>query len=135
MNKSEADWKWISAKKLIFENVYISIMLDSIDFSTHGYICIDYIMINRCNYDIRARNKLVKVNNKEENCLEHNMIHVSLKPNIFFKLFKVIVTEKYDVKTIKQKILFDNDWAWKTCVYGFVGDIENILMLKKSIRH
>lgn len=71
---------------------------------------------------------------KEENCLEHNMIHVSLKPNIFFKLFKVIVTEKYDVKTIKQKILFDNDWAWKTCVYGFVGDIENILMLKKKYK-
>ena len=62
------------------------------------------------------------------------MIHVSLKPNIFFELFKVIVTEKYDVKTIKQKILFDNDWAWKTCVYGFVGDIENILMLKKKYK-
>lgn len=66
MNKNEIDWKWISAKKLLFENEYISIMLESIGFSTHGYICIDYIMINRCDYDIRFRNKLVKVNDKEE---------------------------------------------------------------------
>ena len=93
MNKSEADWKWISAKNLIFENVYISIMLDSIDFSTHGYICIDYIMINRCNYDIRARNKLVKVNNKEEKTNIHqkryNRKIVSKTYRRFISMFRI----------------------------------------------
>ncbi|MCF8304508.1 MAG: N-6 DNA methylase [Bacteroidales bacterium] len=47
-----------------------------------------------------------------------NIIHyISLKPNRFFKLFKIIVVEKYDYKKVKQK-QFEKDWIWKVLLYG-----------------
>lgn len=70
--------------------------------------------------------------NENEDNLNNRILYTSLKPNIFFKLFNIIVIEKYDIKFILQKILFENDWAWKTIIYGFGKDIENIKYLKKS---
>ncbi len=67
-----------------------------------------------------------------DNCLQHKMLHISLKPNMFFKLYHVIAIEKNDIKNIQQKILYDNDWAWKTCVYGNSWDIDIIRMLKRK---
>lgn len=47
-----------------------------------------------------------------------NIVHyISLKPNIFFELFKIIVIEKYDYKKIIQKQL-EKNWSWKTLLYG-----------------
>lgn len=66
------------------------------------------------------------------NCLDNNMIHISLKPNMFFKLYHVIATEKMDIKRISQRVLYDNDWAWKTCVYGTSWDIDIIRHLKRK---
>ncbi len=66
------------------------------------------------------------------NNLSHGFTYISLKPNIFFKLFHVICIEKNDVKTIPQMLLYEYDWAWKTIVYGFSNDIENILRLKRD---
>ena len=50
------------------------------------------------------------------------MIHISLKPNMFFKLYHIIAAEKADIKRISQRVLYENDWAWKTCVYGTAWD-------------
>jgi hypothetical protein len=63
-------------------------------------------------------------------CLNNRFEYVSMKPNRFFNLFKVIVVEKSDIKYVQQKLLEENDWAWKTIVYGFSGDIDVVLNLK-----
>jgi hypothetical protein len=68
----------------------------------------------------------------EKNNLDNNMIHISLKPNMFFKLYHIIAAEKADIKRISQRVLYENDWAWKTCVYGTAWDIDNIKYLKKK---
>lgn len=64
---------------------------------------------------------------------KNNVIkHISLKPNIFFKTFKLLVIEKYDVKKIAQKYFIENDWLWKVLVYGNVLDYFFIKRLKDS---
>lgn len=68
-------------------------------------------------------------NNDNLNC---KITYISLKPNIFFKLFNIIVVEKNDIKYVTQNILYLNDWAWKTIVYGFAGDFELITRLKND---
>lgn len=70
---------------------------------------------------------------KEEN-LGNRIIHISLKPNIFFKLFNIIVIEKNDIKFVEQALLLENDWAWKTLVYGTSWDFEIIKKLKNSFK-
>jgi type I restriction-modification system DNA methylase subunit len=66
------------------------------------------------------------------NILENRFEYISMKSNVFFRLFNIIVVEKNDVKYVKQQLLSENDWAWKTLVYGLTGDIDTILMLKKN---
>lgn len=68
-------------------------------------------------------------NENREN-LNNKILYTSLKPNIFFKMFNIIVIEKYDIKYVAQKLLLENDWAWKTIVYGFSRDVENIKNMK-----
>lgn len=46
-------------------------------------------------------------------------------------MFHIICIEKNDVKNVPQSLLYNYDWAWKTIVYGFSGDIENIIKLKR----
>lgn len=58
--------------------------------------------------------------------------HISLKPNIFFKTFKLMVIEKYDVKEILQQYFMEDDWAWKVFVYGNILDYYFIKRLKKN---
>lgn len=70
-------------------------------------------------------------NSKNDN-LKNRIVYTSLKPNMFFKLFNIIVVEKYDVKYIFQKLLYENDWAWKTIVYGFSRDIDIIKDIKNN---
>lgn len=62
--------------------------------------------------------------------LKNSFEYISMKPSIFFKLFNIIVIEKNDVKYVTQQLIKEYDWAWKTLVYGFAGDIDNILRLK-----
>jgi hypothetical protein len=71
---------------------------------------------------------------KEKDCIRNKITYISLKPNIFFKLFNVIVIEKNDVKHIEQDFLIQNDWAWKVIVFGFSGDMDIILSLKKKYK-
>ncbi|MDR2024595.1 MAG: SAM-dependent methyltransferase [Hungatella sp.] len=65
---------------------------------------------------------------------ENRFEHISLKRNEFFRLFNIIVLDKTDVKNVKQKLLIENDWAWKTLVYGLTGDIDTILKLKTTTK-
>jgi len=66
--------------------------------------------------------------------LENRFEYISMKSNLFFRLFNIVVVEKADIKYVPQKLLTDNDWAWKTLVYGFSGDIDAICYLRKSFR-
>lgn len=72
-------------------------------------------------------------NDKNDN-LKNRIVYTSLKPNMFFELFSIIIVEKYDVKYISQSLIFENDWAWKTIVYGFNRDIDIITRLKLSYK-
>jgi hypothetical protein len=61
---------------------------------------------------------------------ENRFEYISMKPNLFFELFDIIVVENTDVKYVQQKLLLAHDWAWKTLVYGLSGDIDVIMELK-----
>ncbi len=63
---------------------------------------------------------------------KNQLCHLTLKPNIFFKLFNIIMIEKNDYKHIPQSLLIENDWAWKTIVFGYYQDFHTIRMLKKK---
>lgn len=65
----------------------------------------------------------IESNKKNELC------HLTLKPNIFFKLFHIIVIEKNDYKYVPQTLLIENDWAWKTLVFGHAHDFRIIKSL------
>ncbi|GAB1345910.1 N-6 DNA methylase [Cloacibacterium normanense] len=70
-----------------------------------------------------------KENNTEK--LRKNIVkHISLKPNIFFETFKLMVIEKYDIKDVAQKFFIDEDWIWKVLVYGNILDYYFIKRLK-----
>ena len=64
--------------------------------------------------------------------LKNRFEYTSMKPNLFFKLFSIIVVEKTDIKYVQQSFLAKNDWAWKTLVYGLSGDIDVISYLRKT---
>ncbi len=66
----------------------------------------------------------------EENNLDNVINYTSIKPNIFFKLFNVIVIEKNDIKYVAQDMLMKFDWSWKTIVYGFSNDLNLMMKLK-----
>lgn len=64
--------------------------------------------------------------------LNNKFIYTAVKKNIFFRLFHVLLIEKNDIKFIPQGLLYNYDWAWKTIVYGFSQDINNIIKLKEK---
>ncbi|MBO0949219.1 HsdM family class I SAM-dependent methyltransferase [Fibrella forsythiae] len=57
--------------------------------------------------------------------------HISIKPNIFFRLFKILVVEKYDYKEVVQSFFVENDWIWKLLVFGTISDFYFIKRLKR----
>ncbi|WP_396189028.1 N-6 DNA methylase [Flavobacterium sp.] len=66
---------------------------------------------------------------------ENIVKHISLKPNIFFETFKLMVIEKYDIKEIAQKYFIDEDWTWKVLVYGNILDYYFVKRLKNSYQN
>ncbi len=64
--------------------------------------------------------------------LKNDIKYISFRPNIFFELFNIIAVEKNDIKYIKQEFLLNNDWAWKTVLYGTNFDIKIIQDLKRN---
>lgn len=73
-----------------------------------------------------------KKENDIEKLRENIVKHISLKPNIFFEAFKLMVIEKYDIKDIAQKFFIDEDWMWKVLVYGNILDYYFIKRLKDN---
>ena len=72
--------------------------------------------------------KYANGNDTDNNVLEH----VTLKPSLFFSLFKVFTISRADIKRIKQKLLKEDDWLWKTLVYGSYLDYNFIKYLKSN---
>ena len=60
----------------------------------------------------------------KKSTLNHKVEYISLKPNIYLKLFGVIMIEPDDVKYVKQTLLLENDDLWKILVYGGYWDFE-----------
>jgi len=55
--------------------------------------------------------------------------HISVKPSRFFSLFNLFMVNRNDIKTVKQKLLKDHDWLWKTLLYGHYLDFSFLLRL------
>lgn len=66
--------------------------------------------------------------------LKNKIKYTSLKPNIYFRLFNTICIEKNDTKYIVQEFFRDNDWAWKTVLYGSYFDVNIIMKLKNKYK-
>lgn len=64
--------------------------------------------------------------------LKQEIKYISLKPNIFFRNFKIIVQEAFDTKTIPTKLFIENDWAWKVFLYGNILDFYFLKRLKND---
>lgn len=62
---------------------------------------------------------------------EHLVKHISLKPSVFFSLFKVMTVEKADVQEVRQELLQEADYLWKILLYGTYLDFLFIRRLKK----
>lgn len=56
--------------------------------------------------------------------------HTSLKPSVFFSLFKVLTVEKKDVQYVRQSLLYETDYLWKILQYGTYLDYLFIKRLK-----
>jgi len=74
-------------------------------------------------------------NNIYNENIENELCHLTMKPNIFFKLFNAVIIEKNDYKYIKQSLLIQNDWAWKTIVFGTAQDFHLIEQLRKNYKN
>ena len=62
---------------------------------------------------------------------EHLIEHTSLKPSVFFSLFKVLTAEKSDIQYVRQSLLKEKDYLWKVLLYGTYLDFLFVGRLKK----
>lgn len=60
--------------------------------------------------------------------------YISLKQNRYYKLFRAIVIEKFDVKKIQQSFFIEYDWLWKVVLFGNVHDFQLIKKLKDNFK-
>ena len=60
------------------------------------------------------------------------LIHLALKPNRIFSLFKIFVLQRNDIKKVLQKRLKEYDNLWKILVYGSYLDFNLIKRLKED---
>lgn len=77
---------------------------------------------------------------KRSNHKYNNLVElIAPKPNILFKLLKLIVVEKNDVKQVLQKKFMPkyggDDWLWKTILYGNAYDTLFIKRLKNEFTY
>jgi hypothetical protein len=66
--------------------------------------------------------------NTDNNILEH----ISIKPTRFFSYFKIFTINRPDYKKVEQCLLKQNDWLFKTLLYGSYLDFNLITRLKKN---
>lgn len=79
---------------------------------------------------------ILKYKSSTNNTQQNNISFISMKSNIYYKLFKIFVLESKDIKNVKQSYLYENDWAWKTFVYGTMLDcytIKNLFQNYESL--
>lgn len=60
---------------------------------------------------------------------DNNIIYTSIKPNLYFKYFKILLIEKNDIKYIRQSLFCKYDWLWKVILYGSILDFYFIKRL------
>ena len=77
---------------------------------------------------------IYKHNYSNQNVLNNKITYISIKPNLFFDIFNIILIENNDIKKIKQSFLLNDDWKWKAIVYGTIWDINLIDDLAKNYR-
>ena len=61
----------------------------------------------------------------------HLVEHTTLKPSVFFSLFKVLTAEKSDIQHVRQSLLKENDYLWKVLLYGTYLDFLFVGRLRK----
>lgn len=61
----------------------------------------------------------------------HLIEHISLKPSVFFSLFKVLTAEKSDIQYVRQSLLKEKDYLWKVLLYGSYLDFLFVERLRK----
>lgn len=66
----------------------------------------------------------------DKNARNNLVYHKSIKTNVFFKNFKSLVLEKFDIQSIKQGCLIDNNWLFKSSLYG--NNLDKIFLSKFS---
>lgn len=79
-------------------------------------------------------------NKKGLDNIKNNILNfIAPKPNILFRLLKIIVVESKDIKEILQKKFIKkfggDDWLWKTILYGIVYDSLFIKRLKNDFQY
>ena len=63
---------------------------------------------------------------------EHLIVHTSIKPSVFFSLFKVLTAEKSDIQYVRQSLLKEKDYLWKVLLHGTYLDFLFVSRLKKQ---
>jgi len=58
--------------------------------------------------------------------------HIALKKSRFFSMFKIFAINRTDYKIVQQNRLKENDWLWKTLVYGSYLDFNFIKRIKDN---
>ena len=58
--------------------------------------------------------------------------HTSVKSNLFTKLYKTLVIEKFDRKQILQSHFIDNEWMFKVALYGNTLDYHFLKRLEET---
>ena len=71
-----------------------------------------------------------KCNIEDDNI--NNVLYISLKPNLYFKYFKILLIEKNDIKLIRQNLLNKYDWLWKVILYGNILDFYFVKRLTEE---
>ena len=62
----EEIWAWKQLNIIIYENDDFYVFLESVGFVSWRCICIDCRIYNKCNYDLRIRNKVILINGIEQ---------------------------------------------------------------------
>lgn len=63
---------------------------------------------------------------------QNNINYISVKPNPFFSKTKSLFISKGDFKKVSQEKLLNDDYLWKTLIYGSYLDIKLIKKMKLS---
>ena len=70
----------------------------------------------------------------KEEASEHKVEYISLKPNVYLKMFGIIMIEPDDIKYVKQSSFLENDDLWKLLVYGSYWDYELLYTMRQNFK-